>query len=70
MTRHRNQDGAFVPLKEEKMRKKNQQPLEGPRRHSGKDHVQPLSQPDLKVKLDTEVQKTALKNLQRTQGHK
>ena len=50
------------------MSEKNQQPLEGPGRHSGRPH--PKAEKVQQVKLDSEAQKNALKNRQKTQDHK
>lgn len=49
------------------MKEKNQQPLEGPGHHSGRPH--PNAEKVQQVKLDTEAQKSALKNRQATQDH-
>jgi hypothetical protein len=49
------------------MSKKNQQPLEGPGRHSGRQH--PKAEKVRDAKLDTQAKKLALSKRQTAQDH-
>ena len=53
------------------MKKKiNVYPQQSATRHSGKEHVKPLTQRQLKVQFDDSAQEKALKERQRLQDHK